>query len=153
MRQELARIVADIERHEELARQAARGALLHKVEVGKLLLAAKGLIARGEFGRWAHEEFGWSRQHVARHLQLGRNGTRVLQSLGPDASLRAAMALVHGQGVEKVVRGGEVFYRITGEVPAAAFGEEPETAKLPEMAKLIDACTSWRVRRSLHNRQ
>lgn len=62
-----------------------------KVKIGERLIEAKALLPHGSFLRWGMTEFGWTPQHLRRHMELGRNGTRV-SLLPPGTSLRAALA-------------------------------------------------------------
>lgn len=90
---QLDRIVGEINYHEERSREAAKLAILHKLTIGRLLTEAKALLPHGAFGEWAQGEFGWSRQHLHRHMQLHEERTRVLHLAGlDDLSMRAALA-------------------------------------------------------------
>jgi len=90
---ELQMISREISWYEEESRKTVRLALQYKLEVGKRLLRAKGLLPHGKFLRWAHNEFGWTPRHVQYHLLLASNEKRV--SLLPKAaSLRMALAAI-----------------------------------------------------------
>jgi hypothetical protein len=90
---ELQVISREISWYEEESRKTVRLALQYKLEVGKRLLRAKGLLPHGQFLRWAHHEFGWTPRHVQYHLLLASNEKRV--SLLPKAaSLRMALAAI-----------------------------------------------------------
>jgi hypothetical protein len=90
---EMDRITREIHTLEAHAIQRATSAIEFKVEIGKRLERAKGLLPHGAFVAWAEREFGWTARHVQRHLVLARNTTRV-SHLPPEASLRAALAAI-----------------------------------------------------------
>lgn len=133
-REALGRIAAAVCHHEERARQAAREALAHKIEVGKVLLEAKALLPYGEFSRWAELTFGWSVRHCQRHMLLATHATQALAAAGPEGSMRAALsACTQGsQGAET--------WLLVGRLECAP-GEEPDPAALVETIK------TWRVRK------
>lgn len=94
----LAQLAEEIREHEAQAQAHAERALWHKVEIGKRLLTAKAELPLGEFITWGAEEFrefGWSRMHLWRHMDLARpeHVTRVLH-LPPGASMRMALAAI-----------------------------------------------------------
>jgi Protein of unknown function (DUF3102) len=68
-------------------------ALQYKLEIGKRLIRAKGLLKHGQFLRWAQNEFGWTPRHVQNHLTLASHEKRV-SLLPPGASLRMALAAI-----------------------------------------------------------
>jgi hypothetical protein len=128
-------ISREIKEHEEQSRQAARGAIAHKLSIGERLTVAKGLCPAGTFGDWAAAEFGWSDRHVRRHMELWRHRTRVSALAGlTDASMRAALAAIAPprQDGERWMLVGE----LDGE-PAA--GADP--------AELREHVTRWKVRK------
>jgi len=149
----LAEITRDIHFHEEQARQGAGMALQHKATIGaKLIEARDNFISeakrekRGshegsrDWARWAHDEFGWSRMHLSRHIRLRRFVTRGLQISG-DMTLRGVLGLLKGPTLgDKQPATGLV---LTGHVPAELWNGEGE----PPLAELVAACTDWRVRR------
>ena len=131
---QLETISREIREQEELARQGARGAISCKIEVGKRLLAARVLLPHGEFGEWAQAEFGWSRQHIARHIRLARNGTRVLQMAGGDATLRAALRAIAAPREEP-----------ERWVLVGVLDSQPQDGA--DLAAVAAVVTSWKVRR------
>jgi hypothetical protein len=78
---------------EEESRKTVRLALQYKLEIGKRLLRAKEMLPHGQFLRWAHSEFGWTRRHVAYHLQLAAN-EKCLSLLPKAATFRMAIAAI-----------------------------------------------------------
>jgi hypothetical protein len=90
---ELQVISREIFWYEEESRKTVRLALQYKLEVGKRLIRAKGLLSHGHFLKWAQHEFGWTPRHVQNHMLLAANEKRI--SLMPDgASLRMALAAI-----------------------------------------------------------
>src|SRR5262249_5757455 len=55
---ELQVISREISWYEEEARKSVSLALQYKLEIGKRLIRAKGLLKHGQFLRWAQNEFG-----------------------------------------------------------------------------------------------
>jgi len=135
----LAELASQIRYQDSQATNGAVVAIARKIEVGKLLMEARKLFSHrgGEFGAWAQREFGWRRAHVARHLRLARNGSRVIQMANGDVSLRGALRLIggereKGEHEEKYVLVG-VLDGPPGEVPAA---------------ELVNHVKEWRVRKA-----
>lgn len=91
--QELAQISREIAWYEEETRKTVGLALQYKLEIGRRLARAKGLMPHGTFLSWARVEFGWTPRHVQNHLVLAANAKRV-SHLGPEASLRMALAAI-----------------------------------------------------------
>ncbi len=89
--QELANLSGEIAWYEEEARKSVGLALQYKLEIGKRLLRAKGLMPHGTFLSWARGQFGWTARHVQNHLMLAANA-KLVARLGPGASLRMALA-------------------------------------------------------------
>lgn len=138
---DLDRLAGAIREHEEEARKSARLAVGHKIAIGKLLIEAKGNLPRGEFGAWAQDQFGWHRNHVARHMQLARHATRVLQSVGAEASLRMGLAVLRGGSAAVVgVDGGGRLWRLVGEAEWSGEG-------VPSIDQMMGAVKTWRVQR------
>ena len=94
---EVDRLTREIHILEAHATERATSAIEFKIQIGRRLNRAKEVLPFGTFLAWALEEFGWSRMHVARHMALARNVTRV-GHLPPEASLRAALAAIAAAG-------------------------------------------------------
>lgn len=139
MRGELERLAGEIREHEEAARQSARLAIGHKITIGQLLMEAKYKLPRGDFGTWAQREFGWHRNHVARHIKLARNATRVLQSVGAEASLRMGLAALKPAAIAAADAEGHL-WRLVGEAEWDGEGE-------PTVDQLLHEVTRWRMQR------
>ena len=147
---ELDGIVQRINYQEQQAQQSAKLAIQHKFEIGQELIKAKKLLPHGEFTRWAQNEFGWSRQHLAKHMRLARNVSRGFQ-LTPSTSLRMALAALaaptNGKTMVVVEQTGPGRYRLTGEV-------ETKRTK-PSLKQLVAGCHKWTTRRigAIHQRE
>jgi Protein of unknown function (DUF3102) len=102
---ELAQICREIAWYEEETRKTVGLALQYKLEIGKRLARAKGLMPHGTFLAWARAEFGWTPRHVQNHLILAANAKRV-SHLGPEASLRMALAAIKEAEADPEVRKG-----------------------------------------------
>jgi hypothetical protein len=76
--------------YDEESRKVTRLALQYRIEIGKRLSRAKEMLPHGQFLRWAHKEFGWSRRHVAYHLLIAANEKR-LSYLPKETSFRMAI--------------------------------------------------------------
>jgi len=90
---EIENITREIHVLESHAVERVQSAFELKLEIGKRLQRAKGLLPHGKFLPWARKEFGWSPRHVQRHMKISANATRV-SHLRPDSTLRAALAAV-----------------------------------------------------------
>jgi hypothetical protein len=90
---ELEKLAREISWYEDQARNTVMLALQYKLEVGRRLARAKGLLPHGMFLSWARVQFGWTPRHVQRHLKLAENASRV-SHLPPGASLRMALAAI-----------------------------------------------------------
>lgn len=130
---ELERILGVVAYHDEQARQAARSVVLHKIAVGEALAAARALMTPGEFWRWAEYSTRYSRAHIERHLRLAANASRVMERVGPDASMRAALSALGGGATSET-------WLLVGKLEAKP-GEAPDPAALVETVK------AWRVRK------
>jgi hypothetical protein len=131
----LERIVGQVHYHEEEARKAARLAIIHKLEIGRLLTQAKELLPHGAFTSWAEAEFGWSLRHCQRHMQLHAERTRVSCLPGLDKlTMRAALAAIApGKQRER--------YMVVGYLDAPP-GEDADAAALAAGVK------DWKVRKA-----
>ena len=141
---ELEQISQRIKYQEQQAQGAAKLAIQHKLEIGRDLVKAKELLPHGEFGRWAEQEFGWTRQHIAKHIRLARNVTRGFH-LTAETSLRMALLAIaeprNGKAAP-VVEAEQVDahrWRLTGEVDC----EDEE----PAVEALVASCHEWKVKR------
>lgn len=130
---ELERLLSVVAYHDEQARQAARSVVLHKIAVGEALAAARALMSAAEFWRWAEYSTRYSKAHIERHLRLAANASRVMESVGPDASMRAALsALGSGAGAETWLLVGRL---------------ETKPGETPDPAALVESVKAWRVRK------
>jgi len=123
-----------IQECEERARVNAREAICHKIEIGKALMRAKQMLPHGQFAEWATSTLGWTRQHVARHIQLARHGARVLDLAGADCSMKAALRAIAPAGTRTEER-----WELVGVLAGDPDGSEP--------SDLVSLVTAWRVRR------
>lgn len=152
MNQTLDLLAAEIHYHEEEARKGFGLALQHKVAIGKRLELAKKQIGHGAPGvrygtflGWARNEFGWTPQHVHRHLTLGRNAAKVLQ-MPPDTSLRMALASIKSEqpGAVEIITAKKI--HITLEVLNGKVEDETLVAALQWVADQLEAKTAWTIR-------
>ncbi len=151
--QELAQISGEIAWYEEEARKSVGLALQYKLEIGKRLTRAKGLLPHGTFLSWARGQFGWTPRHVQNHLMLAANAKRV-SCLGPGASLRMALAAIKETEpeVEKGIQSVDTlpqFKRIhvVGEIEEGTLDCKQLVDELVRIAAVLGAPrTKWKAR-------
>ncbi len=151
--QALARISGEIAWYEEEARKSVGLALQYKLEIGKRLSRAKGLLPHGTFLSWAQVEFGWTPRHVQNHLTLAANAKRVSR-LGPGASLRMALAAIKEAEpeFEKGLQSGTMLpqfkkIHVVGEIEEGTLDCKQLVDELARIAAVLGAPrTKWKAR-------
>jgi hypothetical protein len=149
---DLAQISGEIAWYEEEARKSVGLALQYKLEIGKRLARAKGLMPHGTFLAWARAQFGWTPRHVQNHLMLAANAKRVSR-LGPGASLRMALAAIKEADpeVQKEVQSIGAFspvkkIHVVGEIEEGTIDCKQLVDELVRIAALLGAPrTKWKA--------
>jgi hypothetical protein len=150
---ELAQISGEIVWYEEEARKSVGLALQYKLEIGKRLARAKGLMPHGTFLSWAKGQFGWTPRHVQNHLMLAANAKRVSR-LGPGASLRMALAALKDTEPEVLKRVESIDslpplkkIHVVGEIEEGTLDCKQLVDELVRIAALLGAPrTKWKAR-------
>ncbi|MCY2990849.1 MAG: hypothetical protein NTY19_23675 [Planctomycetota bacterium] len=79
----IAELRSEIERAHLACRESAASAVLHAIEAGKYLNAAKSLVAPGQFGAWLRENFteatGLTERTAQRYMLLDRSSRPLLE--------------------------------------------------------------------------
>lgn len=129
-------ITQSVRYHQEAGRQAARQAVAHAIAIGEELRRARKLLPAVEWHEWLGSEFGWSKRHGLRYVQLAKNRTAVLAKVGGDASLRQGLAALAGSDTRVTPER----WLVVGYLDAAP----PDGANA---AELVSAAQGWRVRK------
>jgi hypothetical protein len=150
---ELEKLSGEITWYEQQAQNSARLTLQYKLEIGKRLMRAKGILPHGHFLSWARQQFGWTPRHVQNHLLLADNAKRI-SHLPTGASMRLALASIRkedpGNGSPaKILPEIEPVQRIylIGEIPEGRLDPDLFSEALKDLANEFGAPnTRWRAR-------
>lgn len=96
----LGELAEEIRYHQAEGQRHAVSTVEHAVAIGERLIEAKGLIPHGEFEKWAEQEFGFTSRRGQQLMLLVRKANRD-SLLGPDTSIRAALAAISEPSAQK----------------------------------------------------
>lgn len=87
---------SEIEKEHLEAQSAAKNAVAHALEAGRMLLEVKAQMPHGEFGSWCSDNLPFSATTARGYMRLAKNGNTVA-----DLSLRKALASIRPEVEEE----------------------------------------------------